>query len=325
MREHDRKSGPLPKGFRLLIRVSFLIVLVLIAAEIADAGPITYFFQSPLPTPTNTPAPIPPTPTNTPIPPTNTPPPPTPTNTPNPNSPPVIDAISGPSDPVDVNDQPVEVMVAYSDPDIGDTHIITWDWGDSSPDDTQTNATSPAVQRHTYAGQGVYSVQVTVTDTAGATDSDTFEFIILFDPENGFVTGGGWYVSPAGAYTPDDPNDPDLTGPASFGFVSKYRRGAGTPDGDTLFQFQAGDLNFNSDNYQWLVITENDTVARFKGEGAVNGSEPIYKFLIWAGDGDPDTFHIKIWLETPSGELPLYDNGTDQPINGGSIVIHNGR
>ncbi|MDX1664048.1 MAG: hypothetical protein R3272_09655 [Candidatus Promineifilaceae bacterium] len=55
-----------------------------------------------------------------------------------------------------------------------------------------------------------------------------------------------------------------------------------------------------------------------------------YKFQVWAGDDDPDTFRIKIWDEYDGGtEFLFYDNGFDgsgyesgQPISGGSIVIH---
>ncbi len=44
--------------------------------------------------------------------------------------------------------------------------------------------------------------------------------------------------------------------------------------------------------------------------------------MIWAKDLDPetDTFRIKIWYEN-GGETLVYDNGFDQPIGGGSIVV----
>jgi hypothetical protein len=43
--------------------------------------------------------------------------------------------------------------------------------------------------------------------------------------------------------------------------------------------------------------------------------------MIWTTDGNPDTFHIKIWQEVDGIEFVIYDNGFDQPISG-SIVIH---
>ncbi|MCH7625762.1 MAG: hypothetical protein IIC83_07545, partial [Chloroflexi bacterium] len=110
------------------------------------------------------------------------------------------------------------------------------------------------------------------------------------------------------------------SGRATFGFVSKYKRGADVPTGVTQFIFQAGDLNFHSNVQQWLVVTGND-FARFKGEGTVNGDGP-YKFLIWAGDSEPDTFRIKIWSENSGVETVIYDNGSNQAIGGGQIIIH---
>jgi hypothetical protein len=164
--------------------------------------------------------------------------------------------------------------------------------------------------------------------TAGVTDlelcvSDGFEdalgstMLIVYDPSAGFVTGGGWIDSPTDAYKPD----PALTGKATFGFVSKYKKGATEPTGNTEFQFKTADLNFHSTNYEWLVVTGSN-YARFKGIGTINGSGE-YKFMLWAGDNDPDTFRIKIWEEDNEGsEFDVYDNGFDQAIGGGSIVIH---
>jgi hypothetical protein len=45
--------------------------------------------------------------------------------------------------------------------------------------------------------------------------------------------------------------------------------------------------------------------------------------MLWTGDYDTDTFRIKFWEEDEFGVKTLiYDNGMDQPIGGGSIVIH---
>lgn len=141
-----------------------------------------------------------------------------------------------------------------------------------------------------------------------------------------YSSSHSYQYSPAGAYT----DDVTLTGKANFGFVSKYKKGATTPSGQTEFQFKAGDLNFHSDSYDWLVVTGSD-YARFKGEGTINNevdpNENPYKFMLWAGDNDPDTFRIKIWSEDDDNgtEVVVYDNGTDQSIGGGSIVIHKGK
>jgi PKD repeat protein len=195
-----------------------------------------------------------------------------------------------------------------SDPD-GDALTYSWDFGDSN---TGTGATPS----HSYATAGIYKVCLTVND--GIVDSaEVCTIAVVYDPSAGFVTGGGWIASPAGAYKPD----PTLAGKATFGFVAKYKKGATTPDGNTEFQFKAGDLNFHSTSYDWLVVTGSD-FAKFKGSGTING-EGSYKFQIWAGDNDPDTFTIKIWTEDELGvEEVVYDNGMDHEISGGSIVVH---
>jgi len=164
---------------------------------------------------------------------------------------------------------------------------------------------------------GVYTLGVSACDDSGNTAFSDPVFFVVYDPDAGFVTGGGWIDSPEGAYV----DDPSLTGKASFGFVAKYKKGANVPDGQTEFVFKAGDLNFHSTSYQWLVVTGSN-YAKFKGEGTINGDGP-YKFKIWAGDADTDTFTIKIWTEDESGiETIKYYNGMDQPIGGGSIIVH---
>lgn len=99
---------------------------------------------------------------------------------------------------------------------------------------------------------------------------------------------------------------------------------------NTEFQFQAGGFNFRSESYEWLVVNQNGANAQFKGSGTVNGAlDPIgngYKFMLWAGDGSPDTFRIKIWWESADAlENIVYDNGVDQAIGGGSIIVHKGK
>jgi hypothetical protein len=230
---------------------------------------------------------------------------------------PTIDDITGPIGPVNINDQPAIVAVTFIDPGTAETLYVNWDWGDGSSD-TQTGVTSPASQAHSYAEPGAYSVTVTVEDDDGGISSDVYNFIVIYDPQGGFVTGGGWIYSEAGA----DKLNPDAEGKATFGFVSKYKKGDTVPTGNTEFMFKAADLNFHSDEYDWLVVTGSD-YAKFKGSGTING-EGNYKFMLWAGDGEPDTFRIKIWEEEENSgdEYDIYDNGFDQEIGGGSIVIH---
>ena len=195
-------------------------------------------------------------------------------------------------------------------------HTAEWDWGDGTSAGIVVEEDGTVTGSRTYEEPGVYEVALTVTNVAGNSDTQVFQYVVIYDPAGGFVTGGGWIDSPAGAYVAD----PDLTGRANFGFVSKYKKGATVPTGQTEFQFHAGDLDFHSDSYDWLVITGGDT-AKFKGVGTLNG-EAGFLFQVWADDGDTDTFRIRIWTEDGGIETDVYDNGFGTELGGGNIVVH---
>ena len=58
-----------------------------------------------------------------------------------------------------------------------------------------------------------------------------------------------------------------------------YQKGATIPDGNTEFQFMAGDLNFDSSSYDWLVVS-GGTKSIFKGTGTTNGAGNYGKFFM---------------------------------------------
>jgi PKD repeat protein len=245
---------------------------------------------------------------------------------------PVITGIVGPVDPVAI-DTAVELAVTFEDARaVG--HTTTFDWGDGTTSMVET--TDPiraSVGSHAYDTPGVYTVTVTV-DGDGSMDTEVFEYVVVYDPSGGFVTGGGWFDSPPGAYL----DEAGATGTATFGFVSRYVRGRNVPDGSAQFQFKTVDLEFQSTNYDWLVIA--GPRAQFQGEGLLNGAvaqngEP-YEFFIVGIDGaltggaDTDQFRVKIWYSDAGTDVVVYDNkrGSSDDSNdatavgGGSIVIH---
>ena len=244
------------------------------------------------------------------------------------NLPPVVGAIACVAEPIVVGTE-VAATVSFADHGDVDSHTATWDWGDNTG--TDTVGVDPGFWEvsgsHVYTAPGVYTIQLTVTDEAGKSDTDVFRYVVIYDPEGGFVTGGGWIDSPAGAFA----EDPTLAGKASFGFVSKYKKGADVPTGQTQFQFKVADLNFHSSSYQWLVVA--GPRAQFKGDGTINGTGN-YGFMLIAIDEaltpstDVDMFRIKIW-DKATDEI-VYDNQMGEAddadaitaIGGGSIVIH---
>jgi hypothetical protein len=175
---------------------------------------------------------------------------------------------------------------------------------------------------------GVYAVHTSLVG-GHYTGAGLTAYISVYDPNGGFVTGGGWIESPAGAYAPE----PELTGRATFGFVSKYAKGSTNVTGNTQFQFRAADITFKSSAHESMSLVIAGAKARYKGTGTVNGSGS-YGFMLTAidgqvsGGGGLDKFRIKIW-ELASGAV-VYDNqmgATEDAVpstvlGGGSVVIH---
>jgi YD repeat-containing protein len=241
------------------------------------------------------------------------------------NNNPEVGGITITPDLVPVNTS-VSAYVYYTDPDAGDTHTAVWDWGDgTNTPGTVDEAGQKITGTHQYTTPGVYTVKAAVSDNGPATGEAVYQYVVVYDPEGGFVTGGGWINSPAGAYI----NEPALTGKAIFGFVSKYQKGANIPTGQTQFQFKTADLNFYSTSYDWLVVSGSK--AQFKGTGTINGAGE-YGFMLSAIDGDlkgePDKFRIKIWDKAT--DIVVYDNQSGEEenadpstlIGGGNIIIH---
>jgi hypothetical protein len=228
--------------------------------------------------------------------------------------------------------QPIVITATIDDSGTGNSNIksaeyrIDDDFISMTPQDGSFNSPTEDVTADIVSlPVGVYNVCVHGTDIADNTGDEVCTFLAVYDPSAGFVTGGGWINSPAGAYSADL----SLTGKANFGFVSKYKKGATVPTGNTEFQFKAGNLNFHSETYDWLVVA--GARAQYKGVGTING-EGSYGFLLTAidgqvkGGGGIDKFRIKIWnsggivYDNKMGASDTGDDATE--LGGGSIVIH---
>lgn len=240
------------------------------------------------------------------------------------NDVPVISSITAPLDPQQINSI-FSVSASFVDNNLS---TASWNWGDDSSS-AGTIVGSAVNGSHSYATPGVYTISCSVTDACGESASLEYQYVVAYDPYGGFVTGGGWINSPAGAYV----DDPSAVGKANFGFVAKYQNGANVPQGNTEFKFRAGNLDFRSTAYEWLVIAGHK--AMYKGSGTINGGG-TYGFQLSAVDGDrkgsgePDRIRMKIW---DSSGAVVYDNQMGDAddaealmaLGGGSIVIHDGK
>jgi hypothetical protein len=214
----------------------------------------------------------------------------------------------------------------------GGTHTATWTVGSTNIAGTVNESTGAVTATFTPTAAGVYFVSLTVTNNCGQsgtanTVGGLSDILVIFDPSAGFVTGGGWINSPAGALV----SNPTVTGKANFGFNAKYH--GTTPDGQAEFQFQSGNFNFHATSVDVLVVTPPK--AFFTGSGTVNGAGS-FGFTITVidgsqtGGGGVDKFRIKVW-DKNQGNAVVYDTQPGAPdtadptttLGGGSIHIHN--
>jgi len=193
-----------------------------------------------------------------------------------------------------------------------DGTIVSYDW------DFGDNTTGSGVSvSHTYTAIGIYDVTLTVTDDRGAQSSGA-TIVVVYDPETGSATGGGWFWSAPGNLKAD----PESEGKANFGFIVKYKHEVA--DGNLEFQYHVGDINLKDTEITWLMVS--DANAQFQGEGTING-DGLYTFRVLAKDGDktggqPDEFTIKIWQGTDTEADPIYQ-AINAQLGGGNIILHN--
>jgi hypothetical protein len=252
---------------------------------------------------------------------------------------------------------PVSFAGSFTDPGstLGETYTATWTF-DTATEVGIVSGTNVTATR-TFTATGIYNLTLTVTDSNGAsglanTDVNGITMrVVIFDPNAGFVTGGGTIDVAAGSLGPGS----TVAGRANFGFVSQYKSGSSVPTGETEFQFQAGNINFHSTSYDWLTINAvvNDGWSQYQGTGTINGLTPaitadIFKFYVASEDNQRnggtgvDKIRVKIWEQNSStgamvmvifdnqfgatdtagepGIVPFVDLTTT--LTGGNIALH---
>jgi hypothetical protein len=232
---------------------------------------------------------------------------------------PVCGNISGlPDVPILIN-TPIQGMIQFTDPGVKDTHSAVWNWGNGDETEgtvSKFNETGSVLGDYTFSVPRIYRVTLNVTDDDGGECSSIYDYVIVIDPNAGFITGGGWIQN-------------ETSGKDEFGFSAKYVKNQEKPVGGVEFKF--GESSFKSTGIDWLVVYQNQ--AKFAGSGMIN-AEGDYGFMLTAIDGDlvdkdtPDEISMKIWQKEPF--VVIYDNLSVEPdhsfvaveIGNGSIVIH---
>jgi hypothetical protein len=254
------------------------------------------------------------------------------------NEPPTVDSIVTPTTPVRVGELFTATAVVADDALGTAPPVVTWTWSDgtvvtdASP--VQRGASVPewtsTVERDALAAD-VYTVFVTATDSRGETCEPRVhdKYVVVYDPDGGFVSGGGTVQSPAGAVAGSE-----AAGQATFGFTAKYRKDAPAPDGTLNFKLKAAGIDFRAETYEWLTITGSRARVRGTGTLATESGPRDCSFLLSVNDGKRrgggggHKFRLKIW-ERGTNRI-VYDNQWSsqsdadlpaQPLSGGTVVI----
>lgn len=175
-----------------------------------------------------------------------------------------------------------------------------------------------------YAVADILSITIRATDAAGNTVVSEPTLLAIYDPTGAFITAGGWFTSPAGAYKADS----TVTGKANLGLNSKYKKGTIVPTGETEFHLKEANLIFKAMSYDWMVI--NGAKAIYRGSGTINDAGD-YGFLVSAISGEisggEDLVRFKIWDKATN--MVIFDNGAGSdsanpttPLGGGNVKIH---
>jgi hypothetical protein len=158
----------------------------------------------------------------------------------------------------------------------------------------------------------IYAVRVTL----GCSGLTVQAFLVVFNPQGGFATGGGW-ILPV--------NDGENTHPnnrANFGFNAKYKDS--NPTGNLEFRYSDGYIDLKSTLIDQLVIT-GGRIVQFKGQALVNRQQGCRFFVKAIDNGEPgtnDTFEIKVWASGTDPESNSPFERAAGVLKGGNIQVH---
>ena len=204
---------------------------------------------------------------------------------------------------------------SFSDPGVLDTHTARWSFDAASTAGVvaESHGAGLVSGSFTFTVAGVYSVILAVTDNGGATGTATTvggspALVVVYDPNVGKVTGGGWVQSG--------------TAKTTFNVNAKYNHGALA--GNLSAQLPDG-RSMSSITLRWLVTVGSK--AEIAGDATVNGIGG-YTFLVTVSDAN--AYRLKL-TQTSDGAV-VYDNvpgspddidlATPQPMGGGNITLH---
>jgi hypothetical protein len=221
---------------------------------------------------------------------------------------PTIDSIELSATSVQVGEE-LTATVSISDPGEGETLTVTFDWGDGI---TETYTTTDGIITidgvHQYQVEGFYFIILTIDDGDSTTEGTT-EVIVVYNPGDSFLTGGGFInVHPGMCDRSISQRCAIKSGTANSGFSAQYPDPNSDPVGTTQLTFSEGGMDFYADSYDWLIIVGG--LARYGGTGTINGSGQ-YSFVVTAFDAEVDTFYS---VESDRFGIKIVDMATNTVV-----------
>ncbi len=203
--------------------------------------------------------------------------------------------------------EPVKTTAAFTNQVVTPADSVRWNWGDNSTSEAFARDTTRVTGKHAYQQAGIYKIGLDLSKSClKATNEDYQQWMVIYDPAAGFVTGAGQINSPQGPY----PLMSEATNAQFAFFVSYQSQNSTVPQGQTYYNI-SNQGNFRSRALTWLVIQDN--LAIWKGEGSING-KGNYTFIASVTDAGGrntndigDRFRIRIWNKD-DGNAIVYDN-----------------
>ena len=143
-------------------------------------------------------------------------------------------------------------------------------------------------------------------------------------PTTGFVIGGGWFQSPAGAIS----QSPQVEEKAILALRAVQRKEDEHPKGNATLTIPRANFRFVSRQHEWMSVNENTAI--IKGTGTLNREEGFSYVISVMDNGsgrDPED-NYRIIIRNSEGEV-VYDNQrganlyaeATMPIGGGNIIV----
>ncbi|MCA1733775.1 MAG: hypothetical protein LC732_09250, partial [Acidobacteria bacterium] len=236
---------------------------------------------------------------------------------------PTVTEVAAPAEAVRVG-TPLAFTATFTDPDTASGHAATWEWGDGTTSAgtivfDAARGVFTVTGSHAYAGAGLYTVRLVVSDGSGEANGAAGP-VIVYDPDGGWITGAATLASPAGALRGN-------ASPASarVSLTAKYDKQSGALKGNVEIHVGGSALRLRAEALEWLVV--DGAAAVLQGRCSLEGSTEC-SFRITAIDGGnpaagPDRARLEIW---DGGATALYDNARESDeapaIESGDLTVH---